>query len=107
MENHFSYNLSSKTYVVGTKRSCPFERPKHILKLMGKKIIIILLVKISFSRSMKMVYVTCLKINSELFFEVLKRCVSHRFNALNLCDAQLLKTTKNLNSFTVTRTIMK
>ena len=43
MENYFSY-LSTKTYVVGTQKNRlndkgSSEQPKHMLKLMSKKII--------------------------------------------------------------------
>ena len=41
IENYFLY-FSSKTYVVGTQKNRLKEHPKHIFKLMGKKIIKIL-----------------------------------------------------------------
>ena len=41
MENYFSY-FSTKTCVVGTQKNRLDEHPKHMLKLMGKKIITIL-----------------------------------------------------------------
>ena len=45
--NYFSY-FSTKTYVVGTQKNCLNEHPKHMLKLMGKKIFTILRSKILF-----------------------------------------------------------
>ena len=48
IQNYFSY-FSTKTYVVGTQKNrldetvlCSFEHPKHMFKLMDKKIIAIL-----------------------------------------------------------------
>ena len=42
-KNKFSY-LATKTYVVGAQKNrfSSFEHPKHVLKLMGKKIFIVL-----------------------------------------------------------------
>ena len=40
-ENYFSY-FSTKTYVVGTQKNHLNEHPKHMFKLMDKKIIAIL-----------------------------------------------------------------
>ena len=59
LQNYFLY-FSCKTHVVGTQRTVSmrgsFEHPKHMFKLMGKKIVTILRYKISFSGSMKMGY---------------------------------------------------
>ena len=38
--------FSTKTYAVGTQKNCPFEHPKHVLKLVGKKIITIYSLKL-------------------------------------------------------------
>ena len=43
-ENNFSY-FSTKTYVVGTQKNRLDELPKHMFKLMDKKIVTILRLK--------------------------------------------------------------
>ena len=79
MKNEFSY-FSSKTYVEGTQKNrlnetVLFEHPKHMLKLMSKKIITFLRSKMCISKPVLIIVCFCSHLMWEFYVRSLFRCV--------------------------------